>query len=95
MVTVLNATFDGIHDVKRLDGQSDLAWSDGFIGYYSIYHGVKNDLLRANVTLTGEDWTVKTMRFGAETRNLTVLKDADGGDGRRIDFLELGYNSDV
>jgi len=95
MVTVLNATFDGVTDVKRLSGQSDVEWFSKFMGYYSVFHGVKNDLLRANVSLTGNNWTVKTLRYGAETTNKANITDLDNGAGRRIDFLELGYNSDV
>ena len=95
MVQVLNATFDGVTDVARLPTQSDVSWNGSFIGYYSVFYSVPNDLLRANVSLTGSNWTVKTLRFGAETKNKTNITDLDNSGGRRIDFLELGFNSDV
>ena len=95
MATVVNATFDGINDVQRLSGQSDVEWDSKFLGYYSVYHSVAGDLLRANVSLTGTDWTAKTLRYGSETTNETNITDVDNGSGRRIDFLELGYNSDI
>ncbi|GAA6199090.1 calcium-binding protein [Aquicoccus sp. SU-CL01552] len=93
MVEVLNVTFDGINAVSRLPGQSDVEWSSKFMAYYSVYHS-EAELFRANVSLTGDSWTVKTLRFGGE-KNKTNITDLDNGSGRRIDFLELGYNSDV
>ena len=94
MVEVLNVTFDGVTEVTRLPDQSEVAWYSKFIGYYSVYYS-EADPLRANVSLSGTDWTVKTLRYGAETSNTTHITDLDDGAGRRIDYLELGYNSDV
>jgi len=93
MVQVLNVTFDGVNDVPRLPDQSDVEWYSKFIGYYSVYYA-EADLFRANASLTGDSWTVKALRYGGE-RNKTNITDLDDGAGRRIDFLELGYNSDV
>ncbi len=92
--TILNTTFDGINDAARLDGATT-SFDSGFMGYYSVYDSKANDVLRANVSLTGSDWTVATMRFGAAFRNKTFIEDLDAGTGRRIDLLSLGYNSDV
>ncbi len=94
MVEVLNVTFDGITGVTRLPGQSDVEWYSKFMGYYSVYNSGA-DPLHANVGLSGTEWTVKNLRFGAETSNTTIITDLDNGAGRRVDFLELGYNSDV
>jgi len=94
MVEVLNVTFDGVSGVARLPDQSDVEWFSKFIGYYSVYHD-GTDLLRANADLTGDGWTVKTLRFNGAGSNKTTVTDLDDGAGRRIDFLELGYNSDV
>lgn len=95
MATILNATFDGVADVNRLAGQSDVSFDAGFMGYYSVYHPTVGDYFLANVDLTGSDWTVAAMRFGADFNNKTVLQDLDAGTGRRIDLLKLGQNSDV
>ncbi len=92
--TILNAKFDGINDVNRPDGGTS-SFSSKFMGYYSAYNDKADDLLKANVKLTGADWTVKTMRFSAAFDNLTIIKDMNGSSGRRIDYLELGMNSDV
>ncbi|MDK3016303.1 calcium-binding protein [Pseudodonghicola flavimaris] len=93
MTTTLTAVFDGSTPVETLGDSRE--WFDGFLGYYSVFHGVEDDLFRARVTLSGSDWTVKTLRFGATSSNETIIRDADDGSDRRIDLLELGYNSDV
>ncbi len=94
MVQNLNVTFDGVSDVARLPGQSDVEWFSKFIGYYSVYHD-GTDFFRANADLTGDGWTIKTLRFNGAGSNKTTVTDLDNGAGRRIDFLELGFNSDV
>lgn len=94
MVQNLNVTFDGVSDVARLPGQSDVEWFSKFIGYYSVYHDGA-DFFRANADLTGDGWTIKTLRFNGAGSNKTTVTDLDNGAGRRIDFLELGFNSDV
>jgi len=89
--TTMNATFDGVNDVAKLTGQPAVSWDvpNGHIGYYSVYDGI------ANIGLTGSNWTVAAMRFGALFDNKTIIQDSDGNGGRRIDMLKLGQNSDV
>lgn len=92
--TTLTATFDGIAPVTALNGGTR-EFFDGFLGYYSVYEGTSGQDFTANVTLTGTDWTVASMRFGnADRTNLTVIDDTSSGDVR-INSLELGFNSDV
>lgn len=93
--TQFNARFDGTTDVNRPFGSSDAEWFSGFIGYYSVYDSDPDDNMIANVRLTGSNWTVAAMRFGASFNNTTNITDLNGGSGRRIDLLQLGYNSDV
>lgn len=92
--TTLWARFDGSTDVNALG--RPVEWFSRFLGYYSQYEdNAANDFV-ANVRLTNNSWTVATMRFGAESRESQVnLRDLNDGGGRRIDFLQLGYNSDV
>ncbi|OIQ44936.1 MAG: hypothetical protein BM558_05870 [Roseobacter sp. MedPE-SW] len=97
MVTeVLNVTFDGVNDVSRLPGQSSVSFDDGWMGYYSVYYGAASpgDTLDATASFTGSNWRVKTLRIAGDD-NTSTFRDLDNGSGRRIDFLELGYNSDV
>lgn len=94
---ILNVTFDGSTSVPRLPGSGDVPWSGGTpsnMGYYSVFHDVAGDDLDATATLTGDHWRIKTLRIAGEDHHTTIA-DADNGVDRRIDFLELGYNSDV
>ena len=93
--TNLSVTFDGVNDVPRLTGQNPVEWFDEYISYYSVHNSTADDILNSTAMLTGSDWTVKVMRFGASFDNLATITDMNGNAGRRIDFLELGYNSDV
>ncbi|MEX5579147.1 calcium-binding protein [Pseudophaeobacter sp. A-200-2] len=92
----VSVTFDGTTDVSRLPGQSYVQWDSSWLSYYSLYLSDADDRLFADVSLTGSDWTAKIVRFsGAGANNLVTLSDADGGAGRRIDYLEVGFNSVV
>jgi Ca2+-binding RTX toxin-like protein len=93
--TTINPVFDGSTDVERLPGQSDVEWFGGFMGYYSVFEDTANQDLQANVSFSGSGWTVAAMRFGADFNNTTTIRDIDNGTGRRVDLLQLGYNSDV
>jgi len=92
--TTLDATFDGTTPVATLFGTE--AWSGAQISNYSIYESDPADTLVANVDLAGANWVVTTMRFGDEARTSQLnLTDTAAAPGNRIDFLTLGYNSDV
>ena len=98
-VETLNVTFDGINDVPRLPGQSVREWfgtppDTTFLDFYSFYHNFPGDSLDAEASLTGSNWRIKVLRMVGEDHH-TTIKDLDNGADRRIDFLELGYNSDV
>ncbi|QAX29239.1 calcium-binding protein [Leisingera sp. NJS204] len=97
MATVeLNLTFDGETMIPRLEGQSEVEWFDRFMNTYNVFESDPENRLVANLDLTGEDWTAKIVRFGnAAEDNLTTITDMDSGAGRRIDYLEVGYNSVV
>lgn len=91
----LNVIFDGSTDVPRLPGQSAVEWFDNRIGYYSVYYEAPNpgDDLDATARLTGGDWRMGNLRIAGDDHVTRVL-DLDAGE-RRIDYLELGYNSEV
>ncbi|MFY0309215.1 calcium-binding protein [Leisingera sp. D0M16] len=92
----LNLTFDGETAIPRLEGQNDVEWFDRFLNTYNVFEGNADNRLVADIGLTGQDWTAKIVRFGgAAENNLTRITDLDGETGRRIDYLELGYNSRV
>ena len=75
-------------------GTSTREFDNGFLGYLSQYIS-GGEFLDTTVTLTGSDWTVSTMRFGADGGNHVTINDANNNEGRRIDFLKLGESSDV
>lgn len=92
--TTLWARFNGFTDVNSLYGP--IGWNSRFIGYYSQYEEDAADNLTANIRLTGNNWTVASMRFGAASRDTQLnLRDLNGSAGREIQYLQLGYNSDV
>lgn len=92
----LNLLFDGETAIPRLDGQDSVTWFDRFLNTYNVFESNADNRLVADAGLTGQDWTAKIVRFGgAAENNLTKITDLDGGTGRRIDYLELGYNSRV
>lgn len=92
-------TFDGINDVDRLPGRGVHGWSTGtpsFMDQYNEYYSAPNpgDDLDATGLLTGANWRLKTLRMAGD-ESMFTLRDLDNGADRRIDFLELGWNSDV
>ncbi|MAY88067.1 MAG: hypothetical protein CML02_15300 [Pseudooceanicola sp.] len=92
----LNVTFDGVTDVARLPGQGTVSWfGTGRTGmeFYSVYAS-SPDTLDATANITGSNWRIKTLRLAGD-EHTTTIRDLDAGEDRRIDFLELGYNSDV
>lgn len=98
MVThTLNVTFDGINDVPRLPGQSDVSWySSGgraTIDRYSVYVDAPDDL-DATLNLTGTDWRVRMLQVAGDD-HITRINDLDNGANREIQYLNLGYNSEV
>ncbi|MCB1340665.1 MAG: hypothetical protein KDK24_06300 [Pseudooceanicola sp.] len=99
MATIVhNVTFDGINAVPYLPGQGFFPAGTS-MGYYSVFVGdgilsPTDDFFDATANLTGTGWRIKTLRLAGDD-NLTKIVDLDNGGGRRIDFLELGYNSDV
>lgn len=94
--TVLNVVFDGVADVPRLPAQSAVEFFDSFMGYYSVFEGNAANRLVANVSFTDGDWRVVAMRFGSASPDGVVnISETDASTGRRIDLLQLGYNSNV
>lgn len=90
----LKLTFDGETAIPRLEGQSNAEWFGRFLNTYNVFEGDEENRLAADIDLTGEDWTAKIVRFGgAAEDNLTRITDTDSGSGRRIDYLEVGFNS--
>lgn len=98
MVTrILNATFDGVNDVNRLPGQSDIAWnpnsSRATIDRYSVYVETPDDL-DATLNFTGSDWRIRMLQVAGE-EHITRINDLDNGGNRRVEYLNLGSNSEV
>lgn len=88
-----NVTFDGTNPVDQPNG-GVVQWFGGWMGYYDGWYSGPKDRLNAFADLTGSNWQIKTLRLAADD-NKTTLRDLDNGADRRIDFLELGWNSDV
>ena len=88
----LDVTFDGINDVERLPGQSVFEGGP-FMGYYNVFAS-DPDEIEGTVSFTGSGWRLKALRLTGDNSQ-TVFTDLDNGEDRRIDFFELGYNSDV
>ena len=92
-VKTFNVTFDGVTSVPQPD--SNVAeWFGGWMGLYNGWYAGPKDKLRATADLTGSNWSIKVLRLASDD-NKTVIRDLDNGAGRKIDFLELGWNSDV
>lgn len=93
----LNVTFDGINDVPRLPGQSSVEWNIGStrstIDRYAVYVEAPDDL-EATLNLTGTDWRVRMLQVAGDD-HITRINDLDNGANREIQYLNLGYNSEV
>jgi Ca2+-binding RTX toxin-like protein len=92
----LNVTFDGVNDVPRLPGQGVVEWYNAgrdTIDRYSVWVPLPDDL-DATLNLTGSNWRVRDMQVAGED-HITRIRDLDDGSNRRIEQLNLGYNSDV
>ena len=93
----LNVTFDGATDVPRLTGQSAVKWetsgSRPTIDRYSVFVETPDDL-DATLNLTGSDWRIRMLQVAGDD-HITRIKDLNNGTGREIEYLNLGYNSDV
>jgi len=97
MVVTLNATINGVTPLARPGGSLSVDWSGGRINHYSA--GVDGDDWEGTYTLTGNDWRIRLFRTWSDDEagfeNTTTLIDSATGSGRRIDYMELGQNSDV
>ncbi len=93
----LNVTFDGVNDVPRLSGASAVSWNTGgsrpTIDRYSVFVEAPDDL-DATLNLTGSDWRIRMLQVAGDD-HITRIADANNGAGREIEYLNLGYNSDV
>ncbi|WP_424986197.1 calcium-binding protein [Microbulbifer sp. S227A] len=93
----LNVTFDGVNDVPRLPGDGSVSWSTGgsrpTIDRYSVFVDAPDDL-DATLNLTGSDWRIRMLQVAGDD-HITRIVDGDTGSGREIEYLNLGYNSEV
>ena len=92
----INPVFDGVNDVPRLPGQNDVVWGGGSrptIDRYSVWVEAPDDL-DATVSFTGSDWRVRNMQVAGDD-HITRFRDLDNDTGREIQYLDLGFNSDV
>ncbi|MCB1314038.1 MAG: hypothetical protein KDK29_20075 [Sedimentitalea sp.] len=95
----LTVTVDGVTDIPRLPGQSVRVW-DGTppdttrMDIYSVYHDVSGNDFEAVAKLSGSNWQMKYFRITGEDHH-TTIRDLDNGADRRIELLELGFNSTV
>ncbi|NVO23774.1 M10 family metallopeptidase C-terminal domain-containing protein [Donghicola mangrovi] len=90
----LEIALDGSSDYDTLWGTD--CWDDGgWLGYLSIYDETVGNHLITTTLLSGSDWSISALRFGAETLNTAIIRDIDDGLGRNIHYLKLGDNSDV
>lgn len=93
---ILNVTFDGSTEVDKLPGQGTETWgtqSTPRLDHYSVYLSGPDDL-DATANLAGSNWRMNYLRMAGD-ENKTTIRDLNGQEGRRIDYVELGYNSDV
>ncbi|MEO9821659.1 MAG: calcium-binding protein [Paracoccaceae bacterium] len=94
-ITTVNATFDGINPVQNI-GFSENWSGNSRIDRYSVYEPDTNNELVFNGSLTGSDWRVRSMGvFDEGGTNITNLTDLDAGADRRIEYLKVGWNSDI
>ncbi|MEP3333867.1 calcium-binding protein [Sedimentitalea sp.] len=93
----LNVTIDGVNDVPRLAGQSAVSWNPSgsrpTIDRYSVFVETPDDL-DATLNLTGSDWRIRMLQVAGDD-HITRIADLDNGTGREIEYLNLGYNSEV
>lgn len=93
----LNVIFDGVNDVPRLPGDGPVSWymagSRATIDRYSVFVETPDDL-DATLNLTGSDWRVRMLQVAGDD-HITRIVDVDNGAGREIEYLNLGYNSEV
>jgi Ca2+-binding RTX toxin-like protein len=88
-----NAIFDGVTPVPTPNGGVS-NWYGGRMGYYDGWYSGPEDRFVATADLTGSNWQIKAWRMASDDSK-TIISDLDNGAGRRIDFLELGWNSVV
>ncbi|NVO24684.1 calcium-binding protein [Donghicola mangrovi] len=93
-IKTLEIQLDGYSDFDTLWGPD--SWDeDGWRGYLSIYDQTKGNHLQTTALLSGDDWTIAALRFGAATNNTAIITDEDNGSGRLINYLKLGQNSEI
>ncbi|MDK3072977.1 hypothetical protein QO034_07640 [Sedimentitalea sp. JM2-8] len=94
---VLNVTFDGVNAVPRLPGSTSVSWYDAggrqTIDRYSVFVEAPDDL-DATLNFTGSNWRIRTLQVAGDD-HITRFVDLDNGAGREIEYLNLGYNSEV
>lgn len=89
-----NIVLDGVTDFTDLFGNV-ISWNGGnFIEGGAIHEPNPADTTTVNVTLTGSNWEIRSIRFGSDV-DFTNVTDANANTGRDIDTLRLGQNSDV
>ncbi|MCF6232110.1 MAG: hypothetical protein L3J36_03255 [Rhodobacteraceae bacterium] len=90
----LTVIFDGVTDVPGLTGQSVREWNSQRMSSYDVYYSGPKDDFVGNAVLVGSDWNIKYLRMAGDSSTFN-LTDLDAGTGRRIDYLELGWNSNI
>ncbi len=90
----LTVTFDGVNEVPRLAGSSPVEWFGKQMKLYSVFYSGPKDKFIATANLTGTDWKLKHLYLAGEDSK-AIITDLDGGTGREIRYLELGWNSEV
>jgi Ca2+-binding RTX toxin-like protein len=98
----LTINLDGYSNFETLWGQEnwdvpqnsdDGTW--GWLGYLSIWHDDDQEILVTTSVLSGTNWEISTLQFGGAYGNIAIVNDEDAGEGRSINHLKLGKNSDV
>lgn len=89
-----NIVLDGVNDFTDLFGNT-VSWGGGnFLEGGAIHEPNPADTTTVNVTLTGSNWEIRSIRFGSDV-DFTNVTDANANTGREISTLRLGQNSDV
>lgn len=94
MSTIHKNTSFKLDGIKSFSIGDDLyTWDGKWLAYVDVYAGDADKRYTVDVTLSGSDWAMSTLRINGNAKVGAEIEDASSGSGRFIEYLLLGNSN--